>query len=572
MNVTVRDLIESHDAKGNPFVDKLGARLLPELLDAALCPDMPSGRRRELLDVVAALVIDTRRGAKCAVELVELLKTDGHAPPPAADSVEELAHLHDSLAAFISILYTSRDLACQERVAAVVPILVAKGGLDEGGGVGAVFESVEKGRFARLVQKARRDESREAFARDVRSFVRAFNDAKGHEATGVTMVTCSGRVRVGRSGVECAACAFNGADGVCLALPLSDDPNDEKPVTFAYDTCVRVAKLADNVLEMGVRAPPVGWEHSFYPLDVRDDRWIKIEFSPEDVPGVKRALAAAATSHPSVFKGDTRAALRSGPACSKDSGFAISDAGKSPLAALKRPLPTIKTRGLNDRRLGSIQATGKSRDSDLNPSKEPLPANLPKAVVKPALSSLAKTRFEPKASFEPFVLSPGPKPDLSEFDVSPGPSPTHRASLSQNPAKLPATQSKTPSMSPDLSPRAIMAAAEDAETEAQPECFSQPEGGGARDPARGDARGDASPDAAARARARARARAKVPRHARRHPDAHAGSRGSREARTVGRAERQSRGARARARAHRRHRGQGQAQGQTPGAGVQALAR
>ena len=475
MNVTVRDLIESHDAKGNPFVDKLGARLLPELLDAALCPDMPSGRRRELLDVVAALVIDTRRGAKCAVELVELLKTDGHAPPPAADSVEELAHLHDSLAAFISILYTSRDLACQERVAAVVPILVAKGGLDEGGGVGAVFESVEKGRFARLVQKARRDESREAFARDVRSFVRAFNDAKGHEATGVTMVTCSGRVRVGRSGVECAACAFNGADGVCLALPLSDDPNDEKPVTFAYDTCVRVAKLADNVLEMGVRAPPVGWEHSFYPLDVRDDRWIKIEFSPEDVPGVKRALAAAAASHPSVFKGDTRAALRSGPACSKDSGFAISDAGKSPLAALKRPLPTIKTRGLNDRRLGSIQATGKSRDSDLNPSKEPLPANLPKAVVKPALSSLAKTRFEPKASFEPFVLSPGPKPDLSEFDVSPGPSPTHRASLSQNPAKLPATQSKTPSMSPDLSPRAIMAAAEDAETEAQPECFSQPE-------------------------------------------------------------------------------------------------
>ena len=101
MNVTVRDLIESHDAKGNPFVDKLGAKLLPELLDAALCPDMPSGRRRELLDVVAALVIDTRRGAKCAVELVELLKTDGHAPPPAADSVEELAHLHDSLAALI---------------------------------------------------------------------------------------------------------------------------------------------------------------------------------------------------------------------------------------------------------------------------------------------------------------------------------------------------------------------------------------------------------------------------------------------------------------------------------------
>ena len=138
----------------------------------------------------------------------------------------------------------------------------------------------------------------------------------------------------------------------------------------------------------------------------------------------------------------------------------MSDAGKSPLAALKRPLPTIKTRGLNDRRLGSIQATGKSRDSDLNPSKEPLPANLPKAVVKPALSSLATTRFEPKASFEPFVLSPGPKPDLSEFDVSPGPSPTHRASLSQNPAKLPATQSKTPSMSRDLSPRVIMAAAE----------------------------------------------------------------------------------------------------------------
>jgi hypothetical protein len=44
LNVTVRDLIESHDAKGNPFVDKLGAKLLPELLDAALCPDMPSTR------------------------------------------------------------------------------------------------------------------------------------------------------------------------------------------------------------------------------------------------------------------------------------------------------------------------------------------------------------------------------------------------------------------------------------------------------------------------------------------------------------------------------------------------
>jgi hypothetical protein len=47
--------------------------------------------------------------------------------------------------------------------------------------------------------------------------------------------------------------------------PLSDDPNDEKPVTFAYDTCVRVAKLADNVLEMGVRAPPVGWERLVLP-------------------------------------------------------------------------------------------------------------------------------------------------------------------------------------------------------------------------------------------------------------------------------------------------------------------
>jgi hypothetical protein len=322
---------------------------------------------------------------------------------------------------------------------------------------------------------------------------------------------------------------------------------------------------------------PSGGNDSFYPLDVRDDRWIKIEFSPEDFPGVKRALAAAAASHPSVFKGDTRSALRSGPACSNDSGFAISDAGKSPLAALKRPLPTIKTRGLNDRRLGSIQATGKSRDSDLNPSKEPLPANLPKAVVKPALSSLATTRFEPKASFEPFVLSPGPKPDLSEFDVSPGPSPTHRASLSQNPAKLPATQSKTPSMSPDLSPRAIMAAAEDAETEAQPECFSQPEEA-VPEEAVPETQPEEMPEemplltqrpAPAPVPAPA---AKVPRHARRHPDAHAGSRGSREARTVGRAERQSRGARARARAHRRHRGQGQAQGQTPGAGVQALAR
>ena len=96
LNVTVRDLIQSHDAKGNPFVDKLGALLLPELLDAALCPDMPSARRRELLDVAAALVVDPRRGAKCAVELTKLLKSDGYAAPAAADAVAELAHLDDS--------------------------------------------------------------------------------------------------------------------------------------------------------------------------------------------------------------------------------------------------------------------------------------------------------------------------------------------------------------------------------------------------------------------------------------------------------------------------------------------
>ena len=84
----------------------------------------------------------------------------------------------------------------------------------------------------------------------------------------------------------------------------------------------------------GVHRAPVGWERSVYGVDSRDDEWIKVEFSAADVPNVKRALATAAASHPSVFKGAGGTGT-SRPACSKDSGFTMSDAGKSPLAALK---------------------------------------------------------------------------------------------------------------------------------------------------------------------------------------------------------------------------------------------
>ena len=151
---------------------------------------MPSARRRELLDVAAALVVDHRRGAKCAVELTKLLKSDGYAAPAAADAIAELAHLDDSLAAFVSLMYTSRDFACQARVASMISTLVARAGLDEGD-AGRAFESVDKGGFARLVLAARRVESPVAFARDVCSFVRAFNAAKGREATGVTMMAAA---------------------------------------------------------------------------------------------------------------------------------------------------------------------------------------------------------------------------------------------------------------------------------------------------------------------------------------------------------------------------------------------
>ena len=92
---------------------------------------MPSARRRELLDVAAALVVDPRRGAKCAVELTKLLKSDGYAAPAAADAIAELAHLDDSFAAFVSLMYTSRDFACQARVASMISTLVARAGLDE---------------------------------------------------------------------------------------------------------------------------------------------------------------------------------------------------------------------------------------------------------------------------------------------------------------------------------------------------------------------------------------------------------------------------------------------------------
>ena len=266
---------------------------------------MPSARRRELLDVAAALVVDHRRGAKCAVELTKLLKSDGYAAPAAADAIAELAHLDDSLAAFVSLMYTSRDFACQARVASMISTLVARAGLDEGD-AGRAFESVDKGGFARLVLAARRVESPVAFARDVCSFVRAFNAAKGREATGVTMMAAAmTRVIVGRARLECPAVAFNGDEGFCLvAPPGGDDPNGETPVTFAYGECVRVARLAgDGVMTCGVHRAPVGWERSVYGVDSRDDEWIKVEFSAADVPNVKRALATAAASHPSVFKG-----------------------------------------------------------------------------------------------------------------------------------------------------------------------------------------------------------------------------------------------------------------------------
>ena len=186
---------------------------------------MPSARRRELLDVAAALVVDPRRGAKCAVELTKLLKSDGYAAPAAADAVAELAHLDDSLAAFVSLMYTSRDFACQARVASMLSTLVARAGLDEGD-AGRAFESVDKGGLARLVLAARRVESPVAFARDVCSFVRAFNAAKGREATGVTMTAATTtRVMVGRARLECPAVAFNGDEGFCLvAAPRGGRP------------------------------------------------------------------------------------------------------------------------------------------------------------------------------------------------------------------------------------------------------------------------------------------------------------------------------------------------------------
>ena len=219
---------------------------------------MPSARRRELLDVAAALVVDHRRGAKCAVELTKLLKSDGYAAPAVADAVAELAHLDDSLAAFVSLMYTSRDFACQARVASMISTLVARAG-DEGD-AGRAFESVDKGGFARLVLAARRVESPVAFAREVCSFVRAFNAAKGREATGVTMMaTAMTRVIVGRARLECPAVAFNGDEGFCLvAPPGGDDPNGETPVTFAYGECVPCG-AGDGVMMRGSpRARRVG--------------------------------------------------------------------------------------------------------------------------------------------------------------------------------------------------------------------------------------------------------------------------------------------------------------------------
>ena len=128
---TMQDILWVHTEASSTVLSDWG-RLLPELLEAVLCEDMPAACRRELTTTIGALT-NTRGKALPAniVKFTELLMTNDF--NTTNSTVLENNRYNDmplSLAAFSGVLDTRGDFATQCNAAQILHAAGKLGGLD----------------------------------------------------------------------------------------------------------------------------------------------------------------------------------------------------------------------------------------------------------------------------------------------------------------------------------------------------------------------------------------------------------------------------------------------------------
>lgn len=175
----IQDILFAHDKTAGETLTSWG-RLLPELLDAVVCDDMPAVCRRELTNCIGA-VVDSRSKQVTAniTKFKDLLMSDDYNSTNAVVlGNKRYVDMPSTLAAFSGVLDTCGDFATQinavqilhaaGKVGGLNPSLVAKG-----------FGDVKK-TFLALVQTS--DVNDDDFLTKIQDLVTEYNISRGGNA------------------------------------------------------------------------------------------------------------------------------------------------------------------------------------------------------------------------------------------------------------------------------------------------------------------------------------------------------------------------------------------------------
>ena len=293
--IVIQDIIDNHDknkTSGAVLVD-LG-RVLPELLEAVLCDDMPAVCRRELTTCLGA-VVQTGRGKNPLTANVtkfkDLLMSDDYNTTNAVVlSNQRYAHMPSSLAAFSGALDTCGDFATQCNMVQILLAAAKHGGLDPSV-VAKGFGELRKS-FLALVQDV--DAKDAELMTRCQDLVTEYNISRGGNAS----VKCimAKRITVGGGLCECPWVHFNGVNAISISMKFPGSPQGD-PVDFYYDGCIRCVSMpSPTSIAFGVSERPWGFGRDD-DYDCYDDQWVVMDFTAPKFANVQEALLRASRTN-----------------------------------------------------------------------------------------------------------------------------------------------------------------------------------------------------------------------------------------------------------------------------------
>ena len=176
----MQDIAGAHDASAAPFLKQWG-NLLPELLAAVLCEDLPAVCRRDTTNAIVS-VTNPRGGATPdnAAAFTSLLASDDFTSNnDAVQKSKRLENMPSTLAAFCGVLDTCGDFVTQVNTALILHAAARYGGLDTAV-VARAFGSVKK-EFVALVD-AHDEQRAEDLRFNMNDFMTEYNISLGSRA------------------------------------------------------------------------------------------------------------------------------------------------------------------------------------------------------------------------------------------------------------------------------------------------------------------------------------------------------------------------------------------------------